>query len=392
VLALGALLGWQWLDSAPDATGTVVSQGVSAPGFSGIEGSGPATSGGAGGPFSAAGLAARKEQLVQWQQRYDRAEQVYSSYKDSTRYPYESRPISEHPDQIRPFDPISEDKVLRDASGKAVKGLRLRTKQERVFLSGSESVTFTIEAFDDQSKPVPMTISRSAAQNVADTSTPIKIIEANVPFSDDGSGADITAGDGKYTARLTPATQGFANHAGTIRVLAQVTANGEQGVASFDVVYSPEVPATWLGVRDAVESGSLNFYLKVQVQVAGRYVASGRVYDANGKPFALVQFNEDVAVGVTEFKLQVFGALLRDKNPPFPLQLVDVDGFLLRPDAFPDRSMMARQTGAVYTTGRYAIDRFSAAEWSSEERDRYLKEYGRDVQEALEQVGNLQTP
>lgn len=393
VLAVAvALLGWKPWDSDPASESPTAGVGDTTPELSGIgldAGTGAAL-GGSGGPFSPAGLAARKQQLALWQQRYDRAEQVYSSYRDATRYPHESRPISEHPDQVRPFDPVTEDKTLRDASGKAVKGLRLRTTQERVFLGGAESVTFTIAAFDDSNKAVTLTISQSSAQTIPDTSTPVTPIQAHVPFADDGAGPDITASDGKYSARLTPATQGFSSYAGTIRLLAQVTANGEQGVAHFDVVYSPTVPATWLGVREAVEAGSLNFYLKAQVQVAGRYVVSGRVYDADGKPFALLQFNDQVATGVTEFKLQVFGTLLHDKNPPFPLRLVDVEGFLLRPDAFPDRSMMARRGGVVYTSGSYGIDRFSSAEWSSEERDRYLNEYGRDMQEALDRISALQ--
>lgn len=346
--------------------------------------------GGFGGPFSPQGLATRRQQLALWQQRYNRAEQVYSSYRDATRYPHESRPISEHPDQVHPFESVSEIKTLRDASGQSLKGLRLRTTQERVFLGGAESVTFTIAGFDDSDQAVTLTVGRSLAQTVPDTSTPVALIQTQVPFTDDGTAPDARASDGQYSARLTPSTQGFANYAGTIRLLAQVSANGQQGVAHFDVVYAPTVPATWLGVREAVEAGSLNFYLKAQVQMAGRYVVSGRIYDANGKPFALLQFNEEVAAGTTEFKLQIFGALLHDKNPPFPLRLVDVDGFLLRPDAFPDRFTMARRTGIVHTSVRYGMDQFSSAEWSSEERERYLNEYGRDVQEALNRITALQ--
>lgn len=347
---------------------------------------------GVSGPYSAGGLNSRQQQLAQWQQRLETAEHLYSSYRDATRYPHESRPMAEHPDQVRPFDPVSEIKTLRDASGKAVKGLRLRTTQERVFLAGAETVKLSIEAFDDNNKAVPLTVTQSSAQTIPDTATPITVIAANVPFSDDGTGPDALAGDGKYTARLSPQAQGFANHAGTIRLLAQVSANGEQGVAHFDVVYSPTVPATWLGVRESIEAGSLNFYLKAQVQTAGRYVVSGRVYDANDKPFALLQFNDEVSAGQREFKLQLFGALVRDVNPAFPLKLVDVEGFLLRPDAFPDRSMLARRPGTVHTTGRYGIDQFSPAEWSSEERERYLVEYQRDVHNAGEQVRSLQNP
>lgn len=369
------------LVSSADASQLPAGQGGAGPGGGG---------GGGGGPFSETGLAARQRQLALWQQRYDRAEQVYNSYRDATRYPHESRPLAEHPDQARPFDPVTEDKVLRDPSGKAVDGVRLRTTQERVFLSGADSVKFTVAAVDKSGNTVPLVVNRASAQSIPDTTALIAIIQANVPFSDDGQVPDAQAGDGQYSARLTPATQGFARQAGTIRVLAEVTANGQPGVAQFDVVYSPTVPATWAGsVREAVERGSLNFYVKVNVLVAGRYVVSARVFDANGTPLALAQFNDQMPVGLGEFKLQVFGALILDRQPVFPLRLVDVDGFLLQPDTFPDRSMLARQSGVVHQSRRYGMESFSAAEWTSEERARYLSEYGRDMQEALNQINRL---
>ena len=334
-------------------------------------------------------LLPRTEQLAIWQQRYDRAEQVFTSYKDSTRYPFNSRPISEATDQVKPFDPVSELKVMKDASGNPVKGLRLRTTQERVFVSGAETVLFTIEAFDENNKPVTLLVSQSEVRSVPEANAAAPVIQANLPFADNGTGGDVKANDGKYTAKLSPSSQGFANFAGTIRLLAQVSANGEKGVAHFDVIYSPGVPATWVGVRDAIENGSLNFYVKAQIKTPGRYVVSGRVYDASGKPFAIVSFNDDVKAGAQEFKLNLFGALIIDQKPSFPLQLVDVDGFLLQPDVFPDRTMMARQSGTIHTTGKYNADQFSASEWSSEERDRHLKEYSKDVSEALEEINKL---
>lgn len=344
---------------------------------------------GAGAPFSAAGLQSRQEQLALWRARQERAEQVYTSYRDSTRYPFDSRPISEHPDQIRPFAPIEEELRLRGVNGEVLKGLRLRTSQERVFLSGSDSVKFTVEAVDDSGRSLPLSIRNASAQSIPDSRTPIHTIQSATPFTDDGAGADDAASDNRYSARLTPATQGFANYTGTIRVLAEISADGQQGVAQFDVVYTPDVPATWSGVREAVENGSLNFYLKSNVRRAGRYVVSARVDDANGRPFALVQFNDEVAAGAREFRLQVFGALILDKNPTFPLKLRDVEGLLLIPDTFPDRALMPRQAGVIYTSQRYARDRFSSAEWTSEERERYLAEYAKDAEEAKRKAAEL---
>lgn len=391
VLALAAL-GWRWAaadDNAaqalPTHAGNKFAQSASA-----AEALGNAGGTAVGGPFSAAGRQSRQQQLALWQGRYQRAEELYATYRDATRYPPESHPIAEHPDQVRPFDPVIEETAMRSATGEAVKGLRLRTTQERVFLSGAETVKFTIEALDDTGRTLPLTVTQASAQSRPDSSTLVHLIQTSVDFSDTGTGADDLPRDGKYSARLNPAQQGFAAYAGTIRLLAQVSASGEQGVAHFDVIYSPEVPATWVGVREALEAGSLNFYLQAKVLTAGRYVVSARVDDASGAPFALLQYNDEVGVGLREFKLQLFGALVRDKNPSFPLKLRDVDGFLLMADKFPDRAMMARRSGVVHVSARYALDRFSPNEWSSEERDRYLAEYARDAEQARQQLQTLQ--
>lgn len=371
--------------AAPTPAGTAANSVLAASGSVSAESPGPSGRG----PYSAAGLQARQAQLALWRARYERAEKLYASYRDATRYPHDSRPIAEHPDQVRPFAPITEDLKLLNAKGEPIKGVRLRTSQERVFLSGTDTVRFSIQAVDENNLPLPLTIRNAAARSIADTRTPVKQIQTALAFTDNGSGADDIAGDGNYTARLSPAAQGFENYSGTIRALAEVTANGQQGMVQLDVIYTPDVPATWGGVREAVEAGSLNFYIKLNVRQAGRYVVSGRVDDANGVPFALVQFNEELAAGAREVRLQVFGALIRDKAPGFPLKLRDVDGFLLIPDTFPDRAMMARQPGVIYTSARYNRDRFSPNEWTSEERERYLTEYGKDAETARQQVQDL---
>ena len=207
-------------------------------------------------PYSTAGQLVHAEKQKLWQARYEQAEQVYASYRDATRYPHESRPLSEHPDQIHPFDPVSEETSLRNANGEPIKGVRLRTTQDRVFLSASDTVRFSIEALDDQGQRLPVLVRSAAAQSVPDTRTPVPLIQTDVAFGDNGTGADLQAGDGTYTALLNPALQGFGNYDGTIRVLAQVAAKGQQGVAHFDVVYAPGVPASWAGVPTKLKSSS----------------------------------------------------------------------------------------------------------------------------------------
>jgi len=381
--AAAALLAWQWWagGAAPDATG-------GAPNAAGPDG-GSAADGRSGTSPAASAPATREQQLALWQQRYMRAEQVYNSYRDATRHPPGSRPIAAHPDQARPFDPVAQDEPMRDASGRPVSGVRLRTTQEKVFLGGGESAKFTVAAFDASGRPLPLVVHRAGARSLPDSRALITIVHADVPFNDSGTAPDDEAGDGQYSARLNPGAQGFAAHAGTIRLLVDVTAGGEPGVVAFDVVYVPEVAAEWAGVREALEDGSLNFYLGVRVKTPGRYVVAGRVQDADGVPFALLQFNDTVEAGTAEFKLSLAGVLVHDKQPRFPLRLVDVEGFLLRPDTFPDRVMLPRLHGEVHVSRRYDAARFSNEEWRSEERTRYLAEYRRDVQQALAQLERL---
>lgn len=393
----GALLAlsvaaWYFTDSRGDAVAAPASNAAKGPAQAASSARLTDEEAGKRAPFSAGGETARQQQLALMQARYERAEQTYTSYRNATRYPHESRPIQEQPDQVKPFDAISEEKNLRDLSGKPIKGLRLRTSQDRVFLSGPDTVMFTIAAVDERGAPVPLLVTRASAGNLPESKTPAQLTQSALEFADNGLAPDAAAADGVFSARLAPAQQGFANLNGTIRVLAQVSVNGEQGVAHFDVIYSPDIPATWLGVREALERGSLNFYLKANVKTAGRYVVSARVDDANGAPFALLQFNEEVAVGEREFKLNLFGALVRDKSPAFPLKLRDIDGFLLIENRFPDRAMMPRQNGVVYTSARYAIDKFSPDEWTSEERERYLTEYRNDLDRTRRDADRLRGP
>ncbi len=329
-----------------------------------------------------------------WQQRLQRARRTLDSYREATRYPHDSRPAAEHPDQLHPNRPIAEERPLREPGGPVVDGLILRTTQERVFVLGDESVLFTVAAVDGDGRPLPLSVPRAivregpgAARPPADRPT---VAPLPVRFTDDGRDGDAQAGDGVLSFRLQPARDGFAEVDGLIRVELALQSGDHPGYAYFDVIHSPAAPARWSGgVREAVEAGSLNLYLPVQVQQPGRYVVTGRVDDATGRPFALVTFNEELPAGPQQFRLQVFGKLLRDRQPEMPLVLRDVDAFLLRPDTFPDRALMPRREGLVHRTRRYPPGAFSDAEWTSEERSRYLAEYGRDVQEAEDHLRNL---
>jgi hypothetical protein len=347
-----------------------------------------------GAPFNATGLGERREKLALWQQRLQRAQDTLAAYKASTRYPFDSRPAAEHQDQWQTHQIITGDYPLRMPGTGVTPNLRVHTTQERVFATGGDTVAFTVTATDDNGAVLPLRIVSSVAHSPQDMlggkAAPLAPVVTQ-PFVDDGSQGDLQAGDGVYSARLNPLAEGFGNFAGMIRTELIVQSGEQQGYVAFDVVYSPQVPATWSGpVHESLQDGSLNLVLAADVAQAGRYVITGRVDDAAGKPFALVSFNAELGTGAQQVTLPVHGRLVRDQKPQFPLTLHDVDGFLLKTDAYPDRALMPARDGPVYTTRKYSLAAFSDAAWSSDETARYLAEYGKDVGQAQQQVDQLQ--
>ncbi|MFY9511839.1 MAG: hypothetical protein WAQ05_12800, partial [Rubrivivax sp.] len=325
----------------------------------------------------AAGLspAQRREQQLLWQQRLERARLALANYRQAARYPNESRPIEEHPDQVRPFAPIAEERPLRMPGGSVTSGVRLRTTQERIFLAGAESSRVSIALVDSEGRTLPLRATRAVLHEVTEPGRTASTIEFPMPVAE--------AASGELSALIQPARQGFASYAGTVRLGLHLEHAGAPGFLYFDVIYSPEQAATWLpGADDSVAAGDLRFALQLQVLIAGRYVVSARIDDASGTPLALAQFNAELGRGVQQIPLPVAGRLLHDKRPVFPLALRDVEAFLLKPDTFPDRVMLPRRSGVVHRSAAYALERFANAEPPSEQRDRYLAELGKDVREA----------
>lgn len=335
-------------------------------------------------PYSAAGAALREQQRAVAQARLERAQVTLDTYLQAARYPHDSRPAEEHADQLRPFDPIAEDRPLVMAGGgQPVRGVRLKTTQERVFLAGAETARITLALVDDQGRALPLRVTRSALHEVALPGRTTGTAVVGLPFTDDGTRGDLQAGDGVHSAVVAPAAQGFGGVQGLLRLDVALEHGGQPGEIYFDLVYTPEQAATWLpGVKEDKVEGSLVFTLALEVKLPGRYVVSARIDDASGQPFAVAMFNEELAAGTRAVPLRVFGKLLHDRQPLFPLSLRDVDGFLLKPDAYPDRVMLERRPGVLHVSQRYALAEFSEATWTSEDRTRYLRELGRDVTDA----------
>jgi hypothetical protein len=308
--------------------------------------------------------------------RLERAEATLKTYLEANRYPPQSRPIQEHPDQIRPtrFD----TKVGLRRGGEA----RLRMGQDRIFLSGEESTRLYVSGEDSTGNPLPLKLISAIAAEAPFSPGAGVLSPVNLNFTDSGNFGDEAAGDGTYTTIFQPGKQGFDRHLGNIRVTITAQVGDDQGSAFFDVYYTPQAPARFTGtIREALENGSLHIYMGLDVKKPGRYVIVGRADDAAGKPFAYLSFNDLVSVGPQEIKMVIFGKLVRDQHAPSPFHVRDVEGFLLKEDADPDREIIPSQLGPVYATRVYAENLFSDAEWDSDEKRRHVEQFEKDLEQ-----------
>lgn len=306
------------------------------------------------------------------QQRRVLAEQVrlndhtYCSYLAHTRYPPTSRPAGHHPDQLYPNQPVREATPMRLQGGESDPGVLLQSAQSRVYLAAGESVWFSLRAVDAHGTAVPLVVTRAVAQGVPERAGRVALV-----FAPDD--------DGAWHAELAPHAGALAGLHGTIRTEVRYSAAGRAGVVRFDVMVSPELPATWRGAaREAIGPDALEFTLPLEVRLAGRYLISGRIDDAHGRPFALASFNEVLGQGAQAVRLNVHGKLLHDGAPPLPLVLRDVEGYLLRENVDPDRLLLARREGHVLVSTLVSLAQVPATEWQAEERSRYLAEYAKD--------------
>lgn len=309
----------------------------------------------------------------------EEVDQTLCSYREATKYPLSSRPISENSDQIYPNQAVTETHPMRLANGRTDAKIQINTSQSRVYMAANENVHFILQARDANNQTLPLSVTRSVASGLSfgNTRTAAQVA---VALADNGQDGDARANDGIASGTFSPAETGLVNFHGTIRIEVNYHVNGQAGAVFFDVIYSPELPANWAGkIREANENGALVFYLPIEVRQAGRYIVNARLDDAKGQPFALLSFNEPLTQGRQEIRLIAAGNLLRDQQASFPLSLRDIDGYLLKEDQDPDRLLLPRIESSAYKTKTYTLKSFSDTEPDTEERQRHLKEFSKDV-------------
>jgi hypothetical protein len=275
------------------------------------------------------------------------------------RYPPDCRPAAEVIQRLLPHYVTPVVRPLAPAPMELGRAL-LRATQERSHLLPGEAATLTIEVAVD-SRRVPFEV--KGGEIVQPSSAPGTRAEsfASVIFKDDGVAPDTEARDGVATARVSipPRLRDFD---GELRVRADVSTASEAGEIVFPLHSTPAAPAVFTGtVREAVENGSLAFYVGIRPEKSGRYTIVGRIYDSKRRAMAVLTTNAEVRSSDHEVRLALCGELLRDEAVEGPWELRDVEGFrFAEVDGKVEKTPMATWSGP-HRTLKYPLETFSQA-------------------------------
>jgi len=328
------------------------------------------------------------ESAAQRAERLRQAEERLATYRKFAQYPPGSRPAREHPDQLFPTAPVVRGTPL-SLGGRPSEHIVLKLRQDRLVVVGSETIELGIRCEDSQAQALPCSVEKAEISALPLSAPPAGGPAPKKPagpraveFSPDSRGGR----GGELIATLRPADLALVDSTWPLRVDVTLRAGGdpaESGSALFDFLFTPEPPAVSTGpLRESVVAGSLVLTYPLLVRRPGRYLLHARVDDAAGKPLAYLEFNDLLPAGPQQVPMTVFGKLILDEKPAFPLKVRDFDGYLLKEDVDPDREQIPTRAGYHHTTQIHSLSVFSPAAWQSEEKTRHEREFEKDVEQA----------
>lgn len=316
------------------------------------------------------------------EERLATAQETLDHYVAWARYPPQSRPLSEHPDLQTLGTSSSRKQLFVRKDGVKRGDVIVRVAQSTAFVVGDESIQLEVGCEGD-GRSLPCAITGAEASAIPSTEGAATGPSVPVRFADDGQNGDEKAGDAIFTALFRPASTALAGKDARVGVSVWLRYQSDDGQAFFQFEFTAAEPARFTGkVAEALERGSLALDVELEVVKPGRYVLAARVDDANGNGFAYLDHNAELAAGTTKARLTIFGKLVKDARAVAPFKVRDLSGFLLKENVSPDRESLRDVKGVFHTTKAYKDTDFSDAEWQSEEKQRHVTEFTKDVNEA----------
>ena len=285
-----------------------------------------------------------------------------------SRFPRDSLPLTKYQvDQLEPNRRFDSKSPVTHADLTVEPNMQVLFTGDKYRVVGEQTLYMTLTLFKD-GQPAPVTIVSAQARAMAVDGSAVGL-DAAVSFSD---------GDGlAKTASLQLVGTPLEKHAGKINVDVQYDpGNGKLAEATLDALYQPAgpAPARFTGrFREAMENGSLNIYVGVEVAETGPYMISANLFDAKKQPAVsmlarMVQLDKQT----TEVKLQAFGRVIREASSPSPFTLSNLRGYIFYAGKDPDRSLMPDYPDD-YQTAKYPLDAFSDDEYWDEHKQTQIQ-------------------
>jgi hypothetical protein len=307
------------------------------------------------------------------------------------RYPAMSQPLATKTDLLLPHhvEPVirmlggAGDPSAPPGTPKTPGKVKIQQNQDRIYLTPGQNAVASFQALILDGGPAPVTITRSDLTVEAQPDGGAASVIANVNFHDDGVAPDEVGSDGTWTGNvIVPADTAPAG----MNLLVDITSGDETGTLAFPFIETASAPGKFTqSARDALEDGSVAFYVGVEIDRPGLYEIVARVYDSTGAPISYVRFLDQLTQASTEVRMAVFGGLLVDEGAVPPLVLRDVEGQRMVLNQYPDREVMV-EWPANYTSAKYDIGQFTTKPYVDPEKQAQLGALEKATQDGVTNI------
>jgi hypothetical protein len=245
------------------------------------------------------------------------ARAVAESLRQKARFPPTSRRIEDN------IDPIVQTRTVKEKLSPPGEGRKPTLVLFASALSYEAPNPIILYAKFIREHPGDWSV-RTDAEIAGELRNAADVVIAEVDLRDDGQERDIEAGDGVFTARLTPAAEDLEQWNGLIRV--QVygeTADGDRRSARTRFYYGAPSAKLTGNYRDQMRDRHLELQAEVDVKEPGEYRLEATLSGSQGL-LTWAESTVQLEPGLRWMPLTFWGLTLREANEPGPYRLSSI--------------------------------------------------------------------
>ncbi len=245
------------------------------------------------------------------------AEKIAADLRHKARFPPTSGRIEDN------RDPIVQTRAVKEHLSPPGQGRKPALVVFASSLSYEAPSPIIIYASFVRAYPGDM-LRRTDAEIAGELKNAADVVVAQIDLRDDGQGRDIEAGDGVFTALITPAPEEIEQWNGLIRAeIYGETADGDRRSAKTHFYYGAPSAKLTGNYRDQLVDGHLQIEAELDVKEAGQYHLQATLSGAQGL-LAWAENTVQLEPGIRSMPLTFWGLALREANEPGPYQLSSI--------------------------------------------------------------------